>query len=398
MARILIISAVFPPEPVVSATLSQDIAEELSKKNDVIVLCPRPTRPSGFKFENGFNPETYKVVLVNSYTCAAPNIFRRLCESYSFGKHCAKYISKSVEKPGCIYLNSWPLFSQYLIVKAAKKISVPSVIHIQDVYPESLANKLPSLVKALVNFFFLPLDKSILRNTTRIVGISQSIISYLSVGRKIDKNKFVLIRNWQDDTCFLNYTPRSIIKNDFIFMYLGSISPSADVETLIKSFQVANLPGAKLEIVGTGSDKEKCMSAACKLGNNKIKFYEATPDKVPEIQSHADVLLLPLKKGISMTATPSKLTAYLLSGKPVIASVETESDVANIIKEANCGFVVEPENVKSMAFRMKHVYSLNKKELEKFGVNGKGYAVLNLSKKTNLQKLVAVIENTIQWK
>lgn len=227
------------------------------------------------------------------------------------------------------------------------------------------------------------------------MGISQNITSYLSVSRKVDKNKFVLIRNWQDDSRFLNYVSPHIIKEGFIFMYLGSISPSAGVEVLINSFHLANLPGAELKIVGTGSDKENCMAIARRLGNNKIEFDEVTPENVPAMQSQADVLLLPLKKGISMTATPSKLTAYLLSGKPVIASVEKESDVANIIKEANCGLVVEPENVESIAHGMKQLYNLNKSELEKLGASGKEYAAVNLSKKSNLQKLVAVIENTL---
>lgn len=154
MARIVVISAVFPPEPVVSASLSRDIAQELSKSHEVVVLCPKPTRPSGFRFEKAFNPDAYKVVRLNSYTCAASSIFGRLRESYSFGRHCAGYIVNAIEKPACIYINSWPLFSQYLIIKAANKINVPCVVHIQDVYPESLANKLPNPVKALVTFFF----------------------------------------------------------------------------------------------------------------------------------------------------------------------------------------------------------------------------------------------------
>jgi len=398
VARVLIISAVFPPEPVVSAVLSRDIAQELSRNNDVIVLCPSPTRPPGFLFENGFRPTNYEVIRLNSYTNAASDIFGRFRESYSFGRQCRKYILENSNKMDCIYANSWPLFSQYLIIKAAKKLQVPCVIHIQDVYPESLANKLPNPLKGLFFSFLLPLDKFILRNATKIVGISQNMISYLSKSRKVNVNKFILVRNWQDDTRFLNYIPGNVIKKDFVFMYLGSISPSAAVGVLINSFHIANLPGTKLKIIGNGSDKEKCLAIARKLGNNNIEFYDVIPENVPELQSQSDVLLLPLKKGISLTATPSKLTAYLLSGKPVIACVEKESDVANIIRDANCGFVVEPENVYSLALGMKQVYNLNKDQLEKLGVNGKQYAVLNLSKKMNLQKLVSVIENTILCK
>ena len=51
MKKILIISCVFPPEPVVSAQMSLDIAEALSKNNDVTVISPRPTRPMDFKFD-----------------------------------------------------------------------------------------------------------------------------------------------------------------------------------------------------------------------------------------------------------------------------------------------------------------------------------------------------------
>jgi len=48
--NILIVSAVFMPEPVVSAQLSEDIANELAVNHKVTVISPKPTRPFGFKF------------------------------------------------------------------------------------------------------------------------------------------------------------------------------------------------------------------------------------------------------------------------------------------------------------------------------------------------------------
>ena len=38
------------PEPVVSAQLSEDIANELAVNHKVTVISPKPTRPFGFKF------------------------------------------------------------------------------------------------------------------------------------------------------------------------------------------------------------------------------------------------------------------------------------------------------------------------------------------------------------
>jgi hypothetical protein len=52
---ILLVTAVFPPEPVVSANLSFDIAGELAKKHEVTVISPKPTRPFNKVFDNNTN-------------------------------------------------------------------------------------------------------------------------------------------------------------------------------------------------------------------------------------------------------------------------------------------------------------------------------------------------------
>lgn len=377
-----------------------DIAKELSGNHSVVVLCPKPTRPFGFTFEKKVEPGKYKLEQVNSFTCASSNLLGRFRESNSFGAHCSNYIKKYSKQIDCLYINSWPLFAQYKIIKTAKKFDIPCVLHIQDIYPESLTDKLPILVRKLITALLLSVDKFILNNATVILGISPKMISYLSNTRKIDKKKFELIRNWQNNDQFINYssTLKKEKKKNFVFMYVGSLSKSAGVATLINGFHKARIPGTKLIIAGNGSDKDNCIAVAHNLKNDQIDFFEVVNEAVPQFQSQSDILLLPLKKGIAKTATPSKLTAYLLSAKPVIACVENDSDVANIINEANCGFVVEPENVELLAQTMKKVYNIKTKELEALGINGREYALINLSKKTNLQKVVSVIENLAKWR
>ena len=47
MKNILIISAVFHPEPLTSAMMNYDLAVELAKEHKVTVLRPKPSRPIG---------------------------------------------------------------------------------------------------------------------------------------------------------------------------------------------------------------------------------------------------------------------------------------------------------------------------------------------------------------
>ena len=139
--NILIISAVFSPEPVVSAKLSEDLAHELSKTNTVSVISPKPTRPFGFKFLKKNINKSYSLINLDSYTCPESNVYGRFKESYSFGLACSKYIKENRDNIDLIYMNSWPIFAQYLTVKEANKFDVPIITHIQDVYPESLSRK-----------------------------------------------------------------------------------------------------------------------------------------------------------------------------------------------------------------------------------------------------------------
>jgi len=395
VSRILIISAVFPPEPVISAMLSKDIADALSVKHQVTVLCPHPSRPKGFKFEKKIETLKYEVISLNSFTCPSSNMLGRFWESFSFGKYCSEYIERNSSNIDCIYINSWPLFSQYKIIKSARKAAIFSILHIQDVYPESLTKKLPSIIAKKVYNLLLPIDKYVLKNANIIIGISPKMISYLSKNRSIEKEKFRLVRNWQKDEQFINYTSSFWTrKKDFVFTYVGSISASAGVENLIRAFANANLPQAKLVIAGDGADKINCINIANGVRNNKIIFSEVIPEQVPALQAEADMLLLPLRKGIGKTATPSKLTAYLLSSKPVIATVEADTDVADILAKGDCGFVVEPEDEKALISILKKSYCMAETELKRMGMNGKEYATKYLCKKSNLGKLVSIIEST----
>ncbi len=392
--RILIVSAVFPPEPVVSGYLSCDIAEGLTEEGHVVtVLCPRPTRPSGYKSYSDGNPDyKFRKIVLQSYTHPDSEVIGRMRESCSFGIHCARFIDKNYQNIDLIYANTWPLFAQYFLVKKAGKFKIPVVMHIQDVYPESVAGKQPAMIKWPVLAVFRRFDKQNLRKCLKVVAISPAMGNYLIKTRGLDKGRVYVVRNWQDDNKFSVVSAKSNRNDqDFIFMYLGSINPSAGVETLIHAFAKADLKKTRLVIAGEGPDKSHCIKVAGQYPLMNIDFTTAPSDKVSEIQQQADVLLLPLRKGIARTATPSKLTAYMLSGKPIIASVDIDSDTAGCIKEAKCGMVTEPGDIQSLADGMSDLLRTDKRVLEEFGNNGRTFAMAHLSRKVNLEKMISIL-------
>lgn len=391
---ILIISSVFPPEPVVSATISHEIALSLSNLYKVKVLTPKPTRPLGFQFpkETILN-DKFDHEILDSFTYPRSKIFGRMIESFSFGKNAVKHIRKNYKEIESIYLHAWPLLSQYQIVKAARKYSIPIVVRIVDIYPESLLDKL----KFARNFFIkilLPIDRYALRNATKVITLSPGMRAYLIKSRDLKNDKVEVVHNWQNEENFITYRNSQRIVSesaDFTFMFLGNLNRTAAIDFLITVFQTGNLNNVRLVIAGNGSEKETLVSLADQNKNARIVFWEAPVRKVPELQDKADVLLLNLKKGASRFALPSKLPAYMFSAKPIIACVEEDSDTANAIMSAQCGWIIPPEDPDALLRAIQNAINTPQEELNRMGANGFSYAIKNFSRHNNIPKMTEIL-------
>lgn len=102
----------------VSAQLSNDIAEKLSEEHRVTIYCPRPTRPYGYSFiEKERKSSTIKIVESDSFVFPQKGVIGRLIESISFGIATKKFIKKNKDKISLIYINTWPIFGQYFAIK-----------------------------------------------------------------------------------------------------------------------------------------------------------------------------------------------------------------------------------------------------------------------------------------
>ena len=399
MGKILIVSCVFPPEPVVSASLSYDIALKLHQDgNNVVVVSPRPSRPLNYVFPNEKMQLPFEHQVLESYICPPSKIIGRFRESISFGRATKRYIKQHHVEIDVIYANTWPLFAQYFLAKAARKYNIPYYINVQDVYPEQFKKRVTPIVGKFISSCLLPIDRYVLRNAKGVVAISPSMQKYLVVSRDLDFEKIHVVRNWQDDTifeeCYIEILQTE--KRSTHFMFLGSINPTVDLEFVLETFSQVDKYSYKLSIIGNGSSKDSCISKASELGVN-VLFGAVAPNEVPNKQAEADVLILSLQKGVAKTATPSKLTAYLYSGRPVIACVDTDSDTANIIRDSGCGLVVPSGDTDGLLGAINTMSALSTEEKNQMGKQGLDYARKELSRQKNLQKIIDIIMSSI-WK
>lgn len=404
--KIIIISAAAPPEPIVSGRVHWDIAVDLSKKNnEVWLISPYPSRPLGVKYisekENRvtFVSDNLYHVNINSFTYPKYNLFLRLYESFDFGVKSIQYVNKFLKNHDLIYASPWPFIGQLMILILRNNKSKPIIMNVQDLYPESFLNKINSVI---IRKIFTPLfliDKYIATKSTQISVVSESLKKVYMDKRQIKEDKLTVINNWQDESEFVKHNPErkniinkynlQFIEDKFVFMYLGNIGPVAGVETLINAFNNLNEDSAILIIAGSGSHKDKCKMIADDVKIKNIHFIDVPQGLIPvvELQSLSDVMLLPINTNAAHSSIPSKLIAYMFSGKPIISSADHMSETANAILDSECGWITKSNSESDWSQEMINAYVTEKDVLIKKGKSGLNFALNNYSKSIGLRKM-----------
>jgi len=395
--HILIITAVYPPEPVVSARLSADLRNHLvSEGHSVHVLCPQPSR--GIHAESQHPEQDDTVTRLPSYHCKASSFIGRLRESFDFGCLAARWLQTNATDVDVVYTLMWPIFGPFVFSKAAAGKGIPVIRHVMDVYPESLVTKLPQPLYYLCQPLLLALDRVVACRCAATILLSEKIAARYEKIRKIS-DRVQVIRNWVDAEPFAVSHVRKEVCSEydvpadrFTFMYLGNISALSGLDTAIRAFAALESDEVQMVVVGEGSEKATCMKLVRELSLPNVLFRsEQDANRVARIQTMADVFLLPTCKGGATSSTPSKCISYMLSGKPIVASVDRDSDVADDLLHANCALICQPDNQAEFLQEMKRIIQMPADDRKKMSENGRSFALKTFDKMQALRRLEKII-------
>lgn len=413
--KIIIISCVAPPETIVAGRVNWDIAiDQVQRGNEVTIITPKPSRPIG-KFKNyetfdKITEDGFRHICIDSFVYPKNGLLGRMRESFSFGYQAACFVNKNNISADVIYCMPWPFLGQYIFLSILKNKSIKIIMNVQDLYPESFIHKIKSgFVAGLFNSL-KSVDKYIARKSDHLSVVSNSIKDVYAIERGIDDEKISVIENWQDETAFLIDDLASRVKilekyeishlNDkFIYLYLGNIGPVAGVEDILADFvNKESSDEFAIIIAGSGTNKEKCefIVQQSKLRNVFFVNLGTGISSVVELQSVADVLLLPIKEGSAQSSIPSKLIAYMFSAKPILSSADFGSFTADAIVHSGSGWIVGKEE--NWYSKMNEVNRLSKDVLNTLGQNGRNYSIENYSKSKGLDKINTLFEKIVNNK
>jgi glycosyltransferase involved in cell wall biosynthesis len=327
----------------------------------------------------------------------------RLFENVSFGLSGGLAMAM-LRRPDVIYANTWPIFASGIAALVALFRRIPIVVSVQDVYPESLISlgrlRKGSTLARLLRF----VDVRIARQASGVIVISRGVEQIYLNDRGIPAERLHLIANWRgsEEPSDAEAVRRrrdgwGISPGAFLFLFAGNVAAACGVEDVIEA--ISSLPPepfAQLVVAGSGSALEKCRNVASREGCERAVFCGSFPaQETLPILSAADVLILPTQGDQSLVSMPSKLISYMLAARPVLAVARSESDLANVVNESGCGWVVEPGDTGQLARQMSVAAATDRSILTRMGSLGREYALAHFSTEACLPRVIGVLEQAI---
>lgn len=340
---VLILCQFFYPEYISSATLPFDTAKYLSQKGyKVGALCGYPK-----EYWNGTQvpkKENVDGIDIHRISYAQPDrksVIGRVINYFSFVFFLLFHMNVAKTYKTVMFYSNPPLLP--FIALLCKTLYGCKIVYVSyDVYPE-LAIKANMLKKGGMGArFFDALNKKVVKKTDRIVALSTDMEQFFVEKRETPREKVCTIPNWYEDCANKSFERTNIAdaipKEAFLISYLGNLGTCQDAEILVETIKLLENEKVYLLVAGHGNKLEALKN---KVDNEKINNITVLPflhgNDYETVLQRSDMFWTTLIPGLKGLCAPSKTYAYLMSGKPVIVSMDAEMEIAQDIVQYDAG-------------------------------------------------------------
>jgi glycosyltransferase involved in cell wall biosynthesis len=271
--------------------------------------------------------------------------------------------SSKLEKIDLVITLTDPPIVGLLGLSVSLRFNIPFVISVRDIFPEA-ARGLERYHSGVIYSLLDCINRFCLKKTKQIVVLGKLMARRLIEEKDIRAQKIAIIPDWADCSKIFPVSknnPFSLkynLINYFVVMYSGNLGVSAGLETLIESAKILrDYKDILFVFIGEGVMKAKIVELGKRYKLENLRFFPYQSQEVlPNSLSTADVFVIPLKRGLAGYSVPSKIYAILASGRPYIACVDEESEIAEITENFKCGLLAKPEDPQDLSKKIIFLY------------------------------------------
>jgi colanic acid biosynthesis glycosyl transferase WcaI len=404
--KILLLNLYYPPDTSATAKMAATVAEALSARHEVTVLCGRPsydpTERRPWRLSRTELAGHLKITRVGSTDYPRFQMKRRVLNYLSY---VALAVSRALfMRCDVVLAMTDPPFEGIVGAIVAMLKGKPYVYNIRDMYPDMAVGG--AIVRpGLLARIWERLHRWALRRATRVIVLGEDMRARI-IAKGVDPSGIEIARDGTEippldaPQPVLDSEVIRAIRGDFkfVFLHAGNLGFYGAWETLIEATKLLEKsdPGVGLVFVGGGAQRDRLVGLAD--GCKSIRFLSFFPaNKIPSVMAAGDVHVITVKKGLEGVVVPSKLYGTLASGKPILAVTESGSDVSAITQEKKCGYPASPQIPLQVLLAMR---AMSEGGPDASGLKAMGEAARAVApdydRVKELQKFVKIIEGVVK--
>jgi len=223
----------------------------------------------------------------------------------------------------------------------------PLVFNIQDVFPDA-AVRTGALTNRRLIALAEWLERVSYRRAAAVTVLSDDLAA--NVSAKLDAgaagaSKVRVIPNFVDTAVIrpadriTAYRAELGIGSEPVVLYAGNVGFSQDLGLVLEAAR--RLPHVTFLVNGDGSARAELTEQAAGLANVRFAGYQPI-ERLPEVLATGDVHVVPLRAGLGNVSVPSKTYSSLAAARPVVASIDADTEVPRLLAVAGAGVSVPP--------------------------------------------------------
>ena len=393
--KIIYIAAAFP-KPEDGATIYTDLAEELNKYHDILVVSPdQNIKVNSYQFNEERNINVYRVGILPYFNV---NFLKKGVSALTSSYLLRNFIKKNLpeKKYDLVLYESPPTTNVNVIKLIKKKYKCLSYLMLKDIFPQNAVD-LGIFKKTSFVFAYFRMKEKKLYNISNIIGcMSNANMNYILQHNNIDKSKVRYFPNTKriigspnskkSNTGIL--TKYGIPNNKKIILFGGNMGKPQFIPllcNLIHDFRNNN--DIFFVFVGRGQERNLLDKEIALHDIKNAKLIDNLHrNEYESILPLVSIGLIVLNPNFTIPNFPSRILSYMEHSIPVFAATDKITDIKELIINNNIGVWSYSGNrdevYKSL---MNMIYSDNLKQM---GVNGYNYVVGNF----DVEKSVKYIE------
>lgn len=138
----------------------------------------------------------------------------------------------------------------------------------------------------------------------------------------------------------------------FVLAYTGNFGKYHDFDSVLDAAKLVAKEASDVTfaLVGRGAKKAHIEKRIKDEGITNVRMFDFVPEsEYADLLSAADACLVTLEAGMEGLCVPSKFYSILAAGRPTLATMNPEAEVAYTLAEADCGVTVGLGDPKAIA-------------------------------------------------